>query len=149
MDSHSKLNNIYRNMKQRCYDTNNPNYKKYGKKGITICLEWLDKTVLHYEGNKGKTSKGFLAFKKWALSNGYTDSLTIDRIDSTKGYNPDNCRWVTQKVQQNNRTNNHLVTYKGRTQTLTQWCAELGISYDKTKARLIKCKWSVEKAFES
>ena len=52
MDSHSRLNNIYRNMKQRCYAQKNHNYKKYGEKGITICPEWLDKTVMHYEGNK-------------------------------------------------------------------------------------------------
>ena len=146
MDNHSRLNRIYREIKARCYNTNTPNYKKYGAIGITVCKEWLNPE--HATGTNN-CSVGFTEFKKWALANGYSDNLTIDRINNKKGYSPCNCRWVTQKTQQNNRTNNHLINYKGRTQTLMQWSEELGFNYCKVKQRLNKLHWSVEKAFET
>jgi len=70
-------------MIQRCEDVNFAGYKYYGAKGITVCKEWHDLVV----------------FKDWALANGYEDNLTIDRIDPTKGYYPDNCQWITQHEQ--------------------------------------------------
>lgn len=72
-------------MKQRCYNQNDPKYGSYGGKGIAICKEWLD---------------DFMNFYDWAMENGYTDELTIDRIDPKKGYSPDNCRWIT--MEENN-----------------------------------------------
>lgn len=84
----TRLYRIYYKMKERCYRPDNDNYKYYGGLGITICDEWLN---------------DFSAFATWAMSNGYKDNLTIDRIDNTKGYCPENCRWITIQEQQKNR----------------------------------------------
>ena len=79
---------IWENMKQRCYNTKCPMYNYYGGRGITICEEWKN----HPE-----------AFVNWALQNDYAENLTVDRIDNSKGYSPDNCRWVDRKTQALNR----------------------------------------------
>lgn len=76
-----RLNDIYYAMKYRCYNQKATSYKYYGAKGIRVCDEWLN---------------DFQKFKEWAYENGYRDDLTIDRLDSTKDYEPNNCRWVTK-----------------------------------------------------
>lgn len=98
-----RLYSIWHQMKRRCHEKKNDNYDRYGGKGITVCDEW------RYD---------FLTFLDWSLKNGYTEKLTIDRIDSTKPYEPDNCRWVTLYEQaqnkgklKNNRTGVSGVTY--------------------------------------
>lgn len=88
-------------------------------------------------------------FQRWAYAHGYKEGMSLDRIDNTKDYSPDNCRWVNAKVQANNKSNNHYLTYKGRTQTLMQWSEELGINYGTLKSRINRSHWSVEKAFET
>jgi len=75
-------------MKNRCYNKERWDYKYYGGRGITICNEWLN---------------DFQAFYDWAMENGYSDNLTIDRIDNDLGYSPENCRWVTQTEQNKNK----------------------------------------------
>lgn len=88
-------------MKQRCNNPNNPKYSSYGGKGITICAEW---------------ATDFSVFAKWAIENGYIDppkekgrlyglwyGLTIDRIDSSLGYTPSNCRWIPFDENRNRR----------------------------------------------
>ncbi len=77
-----KLYHIYYGMKARCYNPNNPKYNIYGGNGIMICNEWLN----DYE-----------AFKTWSYANGYNknENLSIDRIDSKKGYSPENCQWIS------------------------------------------------------
>lgn len=127
-----RLQRIYYGMKTRCYNRNNHNYKCYGARGITICNEWLSNSK---------------SFYKWALSNGYADNLSIDRIDNNKGYYPDNCRWITTKEQNNNQRTNRLITYQDKKQTLKQWCDELGLNYGVVKSRINKYHYSVEKAF--
>lgn len=102
-------------MKTRCYNKDNPDYKDYGGRGITICDEWLN---------------DFMAFYYWSINNGYKDNLTIDRIDNNKGYSPDNCRWVDVKTQTNNTRRNVLLSYNGKTQSMAQWAKELNISYN-------------------
>lgn len=81
--SQTRLHGIWRAMKGRCYTPKNSSYPNYGAKGISVCAEWRD---------------SFEAFHKWAMSNGYLESLTIDRKDSRGNYEPSNCRWVTQQV---------------------------------------------------
>ena len=88
--SFTRLYRIYNDMKDRCNRVTRKDYKYYGGKGITVCKEWLN---------------SFETFKEWAINNGYTQELTIDRIDNAKGYCPTNCRWSTRKEQSQNRTN--------------------------------------------
>lgn len=149
MDKHTRLNYIFSAMKKRCYDPNCKSYKNYGGRGITICEEWLnpERTVI-IGTHTHRVTKGFVAFKEWAINNGYADNLTIDRIDVNGNYSPENCRWATPKEQQNNTRKNLLVTYKDETKTLPQWCEELGINYFRTRNRIFIQHWSVEKAFE-
>lgn len=118
-------------MKGRCCNKRNKRYPDYGGRGIKVCSEWLD---------------SFEAFREWALANGYQDDLTIERKDVNGDYCPENCCWATQKEQQNNRRNNHLLTYKGKTQTLTQWAAETGINEMALRSRINKLHWSTERA---
>lgn len=128
----TRLYVIWCDIRQRCYRKSAIDYARYGGRGITVCEEWLG-------------DNGYVCFRNWALQNGYTSELTIDRIDNNKGYSPDNCRWVTAQEQANNRRSNHIVEYKGRAQTISQWSRELGISKSKIYYRLVKLGWSIEK----
>lgn len=116
--AHTRLYNIYNNMKSRCYNKNNKRYKNYGRRGIIICDEWLNK------------ESGFLNFYNWAMQNGYKDDLTIDRIDVNGNYEPNNCRWATAKEQMNNTTRNHYLIYKGQKYTMAQLSKIFKIKYD-------------------
>lgn len=131
-----RLQSIFLHMKDRCYNPNFKDYKNYGGRGITVCDEW--QTPHSWKGGR--------AFKKWALENGYADNLTLDRIDVNKGYSPENCRWVSMEVQQNNKRNNRLITYMGKTQTIAQWSREVGIPFKTIQHRLNR-QMPVEKIF--
>lgn len=102
----SRLWNIWRGIKRRCNMPSCSTYKNYGGRGIMICREWQD---------------DFSNFEQWATAHGYNDNLSIDRIDVNGNYCPENCRWVTSKVQNNNRRNNHFIEYNGETKTTAQW----------------------------
>lgn len=110
----SRIYRIWKGMISRCCCETDGNYKNYGGRGIAVCEEWLH---------------NFQAFYDWSTQNGYADNLTIDRIDNDKGYYPYNCRWITFKKQQNNRRNNHNITFNGETHTLSEWSEITGVSY--------------------
>lgn len=95
-----------------------------------MCKEWDD-----YE-----------KFKLWALSHGYSDNLTLDRIDNNGNYCPENCRWVTHREQMRNTRNNHLLTYNGQTKTMAEWAECMGIKYHTLKRRINAYGWSTESA---
>ena len=129
----SHLYKVYHAIKRRCYNERASDYEFYGGRGIGMCEEWL---------NDG------YAFYYWSMANGYKDGLTIDRVDNSNDYSPDNCRWVDMKEQCNNRRSNHLITYNGKTQSLTKWSDDSGIGYHKLRYRIIN-GWDIEKAFNT
>lgn len=127
--SETRVYRIWCGMKNRCYNSNIPAYKNYGGRGITVCDEW---------------QHDFKSFYDWSMTNGYSDELTIDRINPDGNYEPTNCRWVTVKEQQSNKRNNHLITYNGETHTAKQWSEIKGIKRTTLEERL-KRGWSVQK----
>lgn len=144
----SKLHIHYRAMKYRCNNPHYHSYKHYGGRGIKVCDEWSNEEKVCIGKYIHNQSKGWLAFKEWALSNGYKEGLTLDRIDNNGNYEPSNCRWVSMKYQSNNRRCNFVLLYKGERKTLKQWSELLGINYTTLYSRLKRSKWSVERAFE-
>ena len=128
----TRIYHAYHNMKKRCYNPNSDHYKWYGGENKGICDEWMGED-------------GFKNFAEWSFANGYTDELTIDRIDNSKGYSPDNCRWVTPKQNCRNKRNNHLITIDGETKTLIEWCDVFGIN-DRTVRSRIRIGWDEVKA---
>ena len=127
----SRLYTIWASMKQRCYNKSSSSYKTYGAKGITICDDWKD---------------DFMAFYNWALSNGYSDNLTIDRINSKGNYEPSNCRWATYKEQANNISTNLRFAYNGEEHTIHEWADIVGINAMALRYRIVYAKWTIEKA---
>ena len=102
--THTRLYKIWCGMKDRCRNPNSKIYKHYGGRGVSVCSEWKD----------------FAAFRDWAMSNGYEDGLTIDRIDVNGNYEPSNCRWADKFVQMNNMTSNHYYVLDGKKLTMPQ-----------------------------
>ena len=88
----------------------------------------------------------FQSFYDWAMSNGYNDKLSIDRIDANGDYTPNNCRWATFTEQANNKRNNHYLTCNGKTMTMAEWSRESGVPYKVLIGRINRLGWSVEDA---
>lgn len=103
---------IWNGMKARCFNPRSTSYPRYGARGISVCDEWLD-----YE-----------TFNRWAVAHGYADGLELDRIDNDGPYCPSNCRWVTRSRNQRNTSRTHMMTISGKTQCVSDWIIELGIS---------------------
>ena len=117
-------------MLRRCYIKEDIAYPRYGGRGIKMCDEWKN---------------SFIAFYKWSCDNGYSDNLSIDRIDNNGNYCPENCRWADNYTQANNKRNNRVFEYKGKCLTLSEWCKILNIPYKRTYYR-INSGWSFEDA---
>ena len=128
--AHSRIDTIYKDMIIRCEKTTAINYERYGGRNIKVCKEWRDDKTKFFE---------------WAFANGYSETLTLDRIDNAKDYSPENCKWSTVKEQCNNRRSNRFIEAFGKRQTLAQWADETGIKIGTLWQRL-KVGWSVEKA---
>ena len=99
-------------MRQRCNNPKCKEYRNYGARGIKVCEEWSE----------------FINFYNWSMENGYEEGLTIDRINNEGDYTPDNCRWVTMLVQENNKRNNHYIIYDGERMTLSQCAKKANVS---------------------
>ena len=110
----TKLYYVWHDMIRRCHNINHKNYKRYGHRGIKVCLDW---------------KSDFSNFKQWAVNNGYKEGLTIDRIDNDGDYEPSNCRWVDMKVQGNNRSNTIKVYYDGEVIKLSELAEINNIDY--------------------
>ena len=121
------------NMKARCYNPNNKQYKDYGGRGITICDSWLNDFEAFYN---------YISTLPHFNEKGYT----LNRIDNNGNYEPNNVEWADSITQANNKRNNHLITYNGKTQSLSQWAIEIGLNRSTLEQRINKYHWSIEKA---
>lgn len=129
--SDSRLFRIWALMKSRCDNPHCPAYKNYGGRGIKVCNEWHD---------------NFQSFYDWAMSHGYTDELTIERIDNDKGYSPDNCCWITREEQARNKRNIRYVELDGERIPLKTACKRLGLPYKAIHLRVTRYGMSIEDA---
>lgn len=116
----TRLYSIYTNMKTRCYNEKTPNYNRYGGRGVNVCDEWLE---------------DFINFYNWSKKNGYTEHLTIDRIDNDGNYEPKNCRWVDYTVQSHNRGYSWNIEINGVVKNAKEWCEINGVNYKTAHSR--------------
>ena len=114
-----RIYTIWSKMLHRCQPSK-ANSKTYYDRGITVCEEWKD----------------FETFKDWAYSHGYSDELSIDRINNDEGYRPDNCRWATPTTQARNRRTSRMIEIDGKTKCLKEWCDIYEINYGTVQSRL-------------
>lgn len=126
-----RIKNIYKGMMQRCYNTKEKNYFLYGGKGIKICEEWLNNPLM---------------FEEWSLQNGYQDNLTIDRIDCTKDYCPENCRWITLEDNARYKSTTRIITVNNISYTGREWAEVLNLGTN-TINKMLK-KYPEEKVKE-
>ena len=111
---HTHLYEVWKGLKQRCFNPKHSSYHNYGGRGITVCKEWVN---------------DFEAFYNWSYANGYSTEnqkdevkkLTIDRINNDGNYEPSNCRWVDRKTQASNMRTTKLITIDGETKCLSEW----------------------------
>ena len=129
--SKTRLYREWASIKRRCYAKSLPSYKNYGGRGIEVCDEWKN---------------SFEVFRDWALTNGYSDDLTIERIDTNGNYCPENCTWIPFNQQQGNRRTCYSFEHNGETKNLADWCRNLDLSYGVVHNRIYKLKWSFERA---
>lgn len=110
--NNKRIKKVFNDMKQRCYNKNNKDYRWYGAKSIKICDEWMDNPSL---------------FEEWAMQNGYDDNLTIDRIDENKDYSPDNCRWITGANNTKYKSTTSIISVGNEEHTGREWADILGL----------------------
>ena len=127
----SFLYSTWQGMKQRCLDPNSTSYRNYGGRGIKVCNEWL-----HY----------YSMFYEWAMANGASKDLTLDRIDCDGDYEPANCRWADLLTQANNTRQNRFIEYNGERLSVMQWSRKTGIPESVIRSRLDKYGYTVGEA---
>lgn len=130
--SYSRIYKIYYAMLKRCMNEKYHQYSDYGGRGIKVCKEWQD---------------DFMNFYNWAMKNGYSDNLSIDRKNVNGDYCPENCVWSTNIEQANNKRNNIIVDYNNESHTLKEWSYLSGIKYGTLLSRFRK-KWSIDRIFK-
>lgn len=118
-----RLYRIWKGMYSRTHYKSQAQYKDYGERGIIICPEW---------------ENDFLTFREWALNNGYSDDLTIDRIDVNGNYEPDNCRWIPKCEQTKNQRSNIIIEYNGEKHIASEWADICGIPHSTLYKRINK-----------
>ena len=128
-----RIYRIWLAMRNRCNNPKTDRYQDYGGRGIRICSEWDD----------------YLNFEKWALTNGYSENLSIDRLDNDGDYEPSNCRWATNLEQANNSRQCNFINYQGRTFNVTQWAKVKGLTRACLNNRINVYGWSIEEAMET
>lgn len=129
----TRLYTIWNGMKLRCYNKNNKDYPNWGGRGIRICDDWRS---------------DFSEFRNWAVANGYSDELTIDRIDVNGDYSPTNCRWIPLCEQAKNTRATRYVIYRGEKTTVFELAEKFGMNYFTLYQRIFYDGWSVERAVE-
>lgn len=129
-----RLYNIYYGMLNRCYSKTNHAYEDYGGRGIVVYRKWRG---------------DFEIFRQWALSSGYANGLTIDRIDVNGNYYPDNCRWVDMKTQGRNKRNTVHVIYDGEEIALLDLAERLNAPYELLYQRITRRGMSIEEALSA
>ena len=122
----SKLHNKWRSILGRCHSSNIKITNRYGERGIKVCKEWRE---------------DYLVFKEWALKNGYSDKLTIDRIDNNGNYEPKNCRFVDAKEQARNRRTSRFETIDGETKTVAEWAEIFKKPYEEMRSFFSSSRW--------
>jgi hypothetical protein len=126
---------VWRAMKSRCEYSKNISYYNYGKRGIKVCDRWKE--------FKNFYDDMFLSYLEHKKVNNYT---SLERKNNNGNYELSNCIWADRKIQNNNSSQNHLITYNGKTLNLSQWAEKIGISNIVLTSRLNKHKWSIERA---
>lgn len=124
---HTNGYSSWQSMITRCTNKNHKSYENYGARGITVSEEWLD--CANFFRDMGARP----------------DGMTLERIDNSKGYFKENCKWATRAEQNRNHRRNIMITFNGKTQCLKDWAIETQIKYDVLIARINKLGWSIEK----
>ncbi len=120
---------VWCGMKSRCYCQNHASYKNYGGRGIRICKRWQN--FGNFYTDMGPRQKGYC----------------IERIANDKGYSPSNCKWASRTEQNKNKRNNRMLTFRGKTQSLSAWCRELGLWANSVTRRIDKLGFSIDESF--
>ena len=124
----TRTHSIWNAMKQRCGNSTISAWSRYGGKGIKVCERWME--YKNFLEDMGECPLG----------------QTIDRIDNSKGYSPENCRWATRKEQARNTSRNRIATINGITACLPELCERFAMSISMVRQRIYTLGWSLEKA---
>ena len=120
----------WKSMISRCRNSNDPSYKTYGGAGVDVCDRWIESVNNFIEDMGARPSLKY----------------SVDRIDNSKGYSKENCRWATMKEQQRNRTNNRIIEFNGISMCIAEWCELLGLKFCTLDRRLKNKNFTVEQA---